>query len=227
MSILPWILPPLAALAIAWLARRPLLRAVARFLVVHDETVGEVDAIVLMNGNISTRPYLAAEIYRRRRAPILLARLADTEEVRLGVIPNVSEATVVLLGKLGVDPADIELLGAQGWVSGTWNEALLHRDRIRERGWRRFVVVTDAFHTRRARWAFRQLMPDDDVSLYCAATRFSRDLAERWWASEYALVQVVVEYLKFAHYRRARRYFPVDAADLPSAAAVRRMARGA
>ncbi len=227
MSILPLVLMPLAALALAWLVRRPLLRAAARFLVIHDGDDVDADVIVLMNGNISTRPYLAAEYYRRRRVPVLLARLADTEEVRLGVIPNVSEATVTLLERLGVVAGDVELLGADGWVSGTWNEALLHRDRIRAGGWRRIVVVTDAFHTRRARWAFRQLMSGDGVEIRCAATRFSRDLAERWWSNEYSLVQVVVEYLKFLHYRRSRRRFPTEAADLPAAAAVRRMARGA
>lgn len=221
MSVLAWFLLPFTLAALAWVCRRPLLRAAGRFLVIDDDA-GEVDAIVLMNGSISTRPYLAAELYRRRPSPVLLARLADTEEVRMGVIPNVSDATVTLLERLGVARGDIHLLGAEGWVAGTWSEALLHRDFLVEQGLTRIVVVTDAFHTRRARWVFRRLA-GNGLSVCCAATPFTRELAGSWWASEYGVVQVVVEYLKFLHYRRKYRDFPTRRGDLPPAVAARRV----
>lgn len=224
MSVLTWFLLPFMVAVLAWVCRRPLLRAAGRFLVVDDDA-GEFDAIILMNGNISTRPYLAAELYRRRPSPVLLARLADTEEVRMGVIPNVSDATVNLLERLGVARGDIHLLGTEGWVAGTWSEALLHRDFLLEQDLTRIIVVTDAFHTRRARWVFRRLA-GDWLSVRCAATPFTRELAGSWWASEYGVVQVVVEYLKFLHYRRRHRDFPTRRDDLPPAVVARRVARG-
>jgi uncharacterized SAM-binding protein YcdF (DUF218 family) len=194
----------IALAAAAYAGRRVILRSVGRCLI---DTAGErpCDAIVIMNGNISTRPYRAAELYKRHNAPVLLARLADTEEVRLGVIPNVSDATRELLLRLGVDRADIELLRSDRWVAGTWAEAILLCARIRSRGWRRVAIVTDAFHTRRARWAFRKVMRDDNVEFFCVATPWSLKLADRWWQSEYGLVQVITEYIKFLHYRRLQR----------------------
>ena len=96
--------PAAAVLGALVLARRPLLVRVARALVVSDDEA-PWDAIVVLHGNINTRPPRAAELYRRRPAPVLIARLSDTEVVRLGVVPNISDATGTYLERLGVgDP---------------------------------------------------------------------------------------------------------------------------
>lgn len=208
-----------------YVVRVPLLRRVGRWLVSRDEPREPHDVLVLMNGNLGTRPYLAARVWRERPTPILIARLADTEEVRLGVIPNVSDAAGTLLERLGVAPRDIHLLRDEGWVAGTWNEALLHSAHIRAAGFTRVLVVTDAFHTRRARWTFRRLLGDHGVSVRCAATGYSLGIVDHWWRGEYGLIQVVVEYLKFLHYWRSRNRFPTSAAHLPSADEVRDILR--
>jgi len=218
----------LAAAVLLYCARRRVLRAIAAFLVV-DDAGGGCDAIVVMNGNISTRSYRALDLYAHSRAPVLMARLADTEEVRLGVIPNITDATRRLLVMRGVPASDIHVLTSQRWVAGTWAEAIILCAALRERGCRRVSIVTDAFHTRRARFAFRGVMGDDNVVFQCAATRYSLGLMDRWWRSEYGLVQVVVEYIKFVHYlrlrRRARRRRPSES-DLPAAASGRRLVSG-
>ncbi len=221
--MLAWIIIA-AAVALLLALRRPLLRAAVRPLVATDEIARPCDAIIVMNGNISTRPRLAARLHRMLAAPVLLARLADTEEVRLGVIPNVSEATRRLLIRLGVAPEQAVLVASDRWIAGTWAEASLLCDTIRERGWRRVVIVTDCYHTRRARWTFRRLMADSAVEFLCAATPYSLGTRSWWWRSEYGLVQVTVEYLKFLHYiRLARRHRgPATAPALPSADTVRR-----
>jgi len=125
---------------------------------------------------------------------------------------------------------DIELLCSQRWVAGTWAEAILLCERIRAEGYREIVIVTDAFHTRRARWTFRNVVGDENVSFTCAATPFSLRLVDIWWRSEYALVQVFIEYIKFIHYHRlaraAGRAVPLVEADLPPAEPIRRQATG-
>lgn len=218
-----------ALAVILYVGRRQVLRAAAGFLVQNDAE-RPCDAIVLLNGNISTRTYRAVELYRTHRAPVLLARLADTEEVRLGVIPNISDATGELLRRLGVADPDVEIVSSDRWVAGTRDEAILLCGRIRAGGWRTVAIVTDVFHTRRAKWTFRHVMGDDSVEFYCTATRYSVDLADRWWRSEYGLVQVVIEYLKFAHYVWLERSFKSrprpGLEDLPPAAETRRYVAG-
>ena len=48
-------------------------------------------------------------------------------------------------------------------------------------------------------WAFHRIL-GEGFEIRCARSRFSEGLAGQWWRSEYGLVQVVIEYLKFAHY---------------------------
>ena len=192
----------ISALLIIYLLRQSLLRRVGSFLISEEPEVETYDAIIIMNGNISTRPFRAAELYKQRPAPIIIARLADTEEVRMGVIPNISEATRSLLEKLGIPSQDIHLLNSERWVSGTWGEAIMLCKCIRENGYKNITIVTDAFHTRRAAWTFRKIMQNNDVQFSCHITHYSKNLESQWWRSEFGLIQVINEYLKFIHYRR-------------------------
>lgn len=219
----------LGAMAILYSARYWMLRKIGRFLVVDDGSPS-CDAIVLLNGSLSTRTYRAIELYNEHRVPILIARLADTEEVRIGVLPNITDATRNLLLRRGVAGDDIHVLSSDRWVAGTWGEAILVCNRIRERGYRAVTIVTDAFHTRRARWTFRRIIRDEHVAFTCAATPYSLSLVDRWWQSEYGAVQVIVEYIKFVHYQRmqrsAKRRGPPSERDLPPAAQARREVTG-
>ncbi|MDZ7839544.1 MAG: YdcF family protein [Gammaproteobacteria bacterium] len=226
-SVFFW-LAAIAAAAVLYSARYRVLRKIGRFLVVDDGQPSG-DAIVILNGNISTRTYRAVDLYNRRRAPVLIARLADTEEVRIGVIPNISDATRELLRRRGVADDDIAVLVSDRWIAGTWPEAILLCDHIRRNGYRSVTIVTDAFHTRRARWTFRRVMGDECVVFTCAATSYSLALVDQWWRSEYGFVQVVVEYIKFLHYRRLARSARGDGPaleDLPPAAPVRQQVIG-
>ena len=180
MSILTICLLTVGLLAIIYATRHRLLHAAGSFLISHERENENCDVIVLMNGNISTRPFCAIKLHQKYRVPILIARLADTEEVRLGVIPNISEATRDLLVRLDVPPGEIHLLQSEHWIAGTWGEAVLHCTYIRANNYRNVVIVTDAFHTRRARWAFRKVMRNNDINFRCVATRYSLDIASQW-----------------------------------------------
>ena len=204
-SIVITIIVLVCSVAILYFCRRRILLGISRFLISSDPEHNQIDAIVLLNGNISTRPFCAAQLYKNHRAPILIARLADTQEmameVIMGAIPNISEATVKLLIKLNVAPEDICIVDSKHWIAGTWGEATLLSESIREKNYRNITIVSDAFHTRRARWTFRKVMSNDNVDFRCIGTPFSKYTVDQWWRSEYGLIQVVVEYLKFIHYR--------------------------
>jgi len=219
----------LASLIALYFARRRILRKTARFLVV-DDAAASCDAIVLLNGNISTRAYRAVDLHRRTGAPILMARLADTEEVRIGVLPNITDATRELLLRRGVPAGSVQVMSSDRWIAGTWAEAMLLAEQIRDRGWREVVIVTDAFHTRRARWTFRTVMKGEPVVFTCAATPFSVKLIDGWWRSEYGVVHVIIEYIKLIYYRfaygKASRRGPPSVQDLPPVDMARRQVAG-
>lgn len=219
----------LGVLGLLYAWRVPLLRRVGGLLVVEDPT-DALDAVVLLNGGMSTRPYRARDLYREQRVPVLLARLADTEEIRLGVIPNISDATAELLRRLGVAPEHLCVASTGKWVAGTRDEAVVLCALIRERGYHRVALVTDAFHTRRARRIFRDVANDPSLEFLAVSSRFTAAVKDGWWRSQYGFVQVFTEYLKFVHYFYTiwwhRASLPATESDLPPADPVRRMVAG-
>ncbi len=204
--------------------RRYWLRLIASGLVSADGENANCDALVVMNGNISTRPYRAYELYQQNPVPILIARLADTQEVQLGVIPNYSQATADLLIMLGVAKQHVCVIETDRWVAGTWSEAVVLCERIRQQKYQDVCIVTDVFHSKRALRMFANVMASDGVTFVTASSRYSQNLRAQWWCSEYGIVQVVVEYLKTLHYWRLRHFGsrPMRASELPLAEKTRK-----
>ncbi len=67
----------------------------------------------------------------------------------------------------------------------------------RERGWKRVLVVTSAFHWRRARWCFRyELNPGIDVRV-CT---INDQRYELWWCNSCRRSLVLHEYYGLAHF---------------------------
>ena len=191
----------LALLAVLYLFRRPILGRIGKFLVSDNGDLSASDLVILLNGNISTRPFRVVELFKEKQLPVVFARLADTQEVRMGVIPNISEATRNLMIKSGVPEEHIHLLKSNRWIASTWEEAIMICEFMAQNGYTRALIVTDSFHTRRARWTFRKVMGDPGVSFECVPTALSMSMMKGWWRSEYAMIQVFQEYIKFLHYQ--------------------------
>jgi uncharacterized SAM-binding protein YcdF (DUF218 family) len=61
---------------------------------------------------------------------------------------------------------------------------------------KRIIVVTDPFHTRRARWLFNRAAPELEVIPVAAnPSWFDPD---HWWATDIGIIVVAQEYVKFA-----------------------------
>lgn len=179
--------------------RRPVLAAGAHFLDVGSAP--EVsDVIFVLGGDIHSRPLRAVELYRRGLAPtILLARSADSEATRIGAIPNETDATVVLMTRMGVPDSAIVVASPPGGVSSTTAEAVELRRYLDENPVSRVMVVTSAYHTRRARWQIRRQLRDFPVQISMVSVEDPRFDATNWWRSEAGVLAYGQEYVKFLH----------------------------
>jgi uncharacterized SAM-binding protein YcdF (DUF218 family) len=65
-------------------------------------------------------------------------------------------------------------------AANTREEAQALRDLVASRGWRRVLVVTSNYHTRRARYIFRKVFPPQVGVLIISAPDSDYD-ADRWW----------------------------------------------
>ncbi len=105
----------------------------------------------------------------------------------------------------GVPPENIEELSQI--VSGTKDEALLIGREAQNRGWRRVLIVTSAYHSRRALWLFE--LPantgvanerDTEFGVVSPAPGEQTPLPFNWWLSPKGWNMVAGEYLKSAYY---------------------------
>ena len=172
----------------------------ARFLVVRDPLEAS-DVILLLNGDPNLRPPHAAALYRNHLAPLLLiARSADSTLSKLGLWPNTTDLNVGVLMKLGVPQSNIVELKMPGGVTSTFDEAKLLRTYTATHPVQRVIVVTSAFHTRRAKWAMERVLRGTSVQIRMAPVDDVKYSEANWWTREDGQVACNDEYVKLVWY---------------------------
>ena len=167
----------LALLAAAiYVVRHPLLRVAGAWWVDGDQPERADAILVLGDDNFAAdRASRAAELYRDGMAPVVVVsgRL-------LRPYAGLSELMERDLQTRGV-PASAILRFPQR-AANTRKEAAALRDLVASRGWRRVLVVTSNYHTRRVRYIFRRIFPAQEDVLIIAARDYDYD-PDHWWES--------------------------------------------
>jgi uncharacterized SAM-binding protein YcdF (DUF218 family) len=185
---------------LAFTFRSQILTGIADYLVIKDK-LQPADAIVLLNGDFETRPFRAGELYMQGLAPVIvIARAENTPVVDLGLIPNDTDISVTVMRKLGVPPEKIIILPVPGGATSTFDEAATLRQYIETNRAQRIILVTSAFHTRRARWIFSKAFAGLPVTLEMAAVPYIGFDQTNWWKNETGLITLNNEYIKLVYY---------------------------
>ncbi len=188
----------LAALAVT--LRVPLLTDLGQYLVVNDKLTPS-DIIFVLNGDYTTRPYYAAELYQQDLAPkVVIARAEDLPPAEMGILPNDTDISVTIMEHLGVPPGNITILPFPGGVTSTFDEAEVLRNYAATADIQHVIIVTSAFHTRRAGWIFTRELAGMDITLEMAAAPYRDFNASNWWQSEDGMITLFNEYIKLAYY---------------------------
>jgi uncharacterized SAM-binding protein YcdF (DUF218 family) len=167
-------------LVVTVVARRPLLRSAGGFWVVEDDLAPADALIVLSDDNYgSDRAARAAELYHQHYAPVVVA-----SGRMLRPYFGIGDLMTRDLSARGV-PA-LALLVEPHTAADTLEEAQVMRGLVAAHGWRRIIVVTSNYHTRRARYIYRRVMPSG-VSVSVAAANDSQYDASSWWQSRAAI----------------------------------------
>jgi uncharacterized SAM-binding protein YcdF (DUF218 family) len=165
-----------ALLALVFVLRHPLMRFAGDFWVV-DDPPAQSDAIVVLGDDnyAGDRAFHAAELYRSGIAP---AVVASGRMLR----PAASVADLIEhdLQSFGVPASSIVKFSHR--AANTQEEAEALSGLIASRGWKRVLLVTSNYHTRRALFIFERLMPAG-VSVRVSAARDSEFDPERWWTT--------------------------------------------
>lgn len=189
----------LLALA-AYALRAPLLTGAARLLTVRDP-VTRADLILVLGGEVDTRPVHAAELYRRGVAPrVVLVRERAGPAVRAGLYPSRTDVAARILRRGGVPDSALVVLAPPGGASSTAEEAAALRAHLAGGGARRVVVVTNPYHSRRARLALRRATRGLPVEVLVSPTPAWGFTERDWWRSEEGLIAYFNEWVKLGAY---------------------------
>jgi uncharacterized SAM-binding protein YcdF (DUF218 family) len=196
-----------AALVFAW---PPLAWGAARWLAAGagQGQSSRADAIVVLAGSSTyvERARRAAALYAEGRAPrVVLTNdnlkggWSEAEQRN----PLFVERAAAELRRGGVPDERIEIIHQP--VTSTYEEAARVGEYAAERRWRSLVVVTSAYHARRARWTFRRALGPGGVAvtLEGVAPGEQSPPAATWWLSRLGWRMVAGEYLKLIYYRLA------------------------
>ena len=118
------------------------------------------DAIVALGGDDGVRSGHALTLYQHGVAPRILLLATDSPAGPTG--SPYPDLRGDLLERGGVPPARIRY---DTRPTSTWEEALVTRAWAQTCGWKRVVVVTEAPHVARAKWAMRAVITTPDVNI--------------------------------------------------------------
>jgi len=177
-----------------WSVREPILVSVGSFLVVQDE-LEPADVIHVISGHDDRTDY-AIQLYREGHGKRLFFTGGWCPEIQGNHAERGRERALAQ----GVPPDAIAIDGSE--VTSTYSEALelngfiaASREPIRS-----VIIVSDPYHMRRARWAYRRVL-GRDVSLQMAPVPNGLSpYRQRWWTDAESRKYVRQEYAKIAYY---------------------------
>ena len=181
-----------AALVLAVAARGFWLPVIGNFLVVEDPLV-QADAVVALGGGGAARVAEAAALYHAGCAARVVVTNAKLDLP--GVRESYGELAAREAGWQGVPAEDVVILPQV--VATTYEEALAVRELAQDRGWRALLVVTDPFHTRRARLCFRQALAGTGITVAVRPVDDHPYDPDAWWRDQDGLRETWTEGLKW------------------------------
>ncbi len=199
-KLFSFLLTLLLLLGALFVLRAPLLTAYARFFTVDTATPG-ADAIVVLSGNMLTRTPHGVELLRQQYAPALYVTDEKSRNARFQhLYPTNLDFAKAVLAETGVAGTPEVIPSLKEGATSTFDEAYDARTFAEAQGWKRIILVTDAFHTRRAHLAFEKVFAGSPVQLQMSAAPNDIYDETNWWTSDYGLLVYLSEGIKYPVY---------------------------
>ena len=187
--------------AVVW----PLLAwAAAQLLIVKSELIA-ADAIVVLSGSSTylERADWAARLYREGRAPLVILtddKLMSGWNGAEDRNPYFYELAAKELEKRGVPAEKIQVVAEP--ALGTYYESLNVREYATSHKLERLLIVTSAYHSRRALWSMRHACKGTGIEIGVdgPAPGWQTPSPWTWWMHRWGWKTVAGEYPKMIYY---------------------------
>lgn len=178
--------------------------AAARLLIVH-EPIEKSDAIVVLSGSATYRERAqhAGELFhagRANRVVLTNDNLKSGWSSAAQRNPYYHELAKEELKRAGVPDQNIQVMMVP--ILGTHDEVLKLKDYCDQQKLNSILVVTSAYHSRRALWTFRKVFHDGSqkVGMDPAAAGIETPPPSTWWLHRFGWDLVPREYIKLVGY---------------------------
>lgn len=170
-------------------------------LLVVNEPLAAADAIVVFSGSSAyvERTHKAAELYREKRAPLVLL---TNDQTRGGWSsaqqrnPFFVERATDELIKVGVPQENIKIV--PGIAETTYDEALIIRDYAVNERFRSVLVVTSSYHSRRTLRTLQQAFAGTSTTIGLESATAAPSAF--WWLRLEGWRTVGIEFVKLVYY---------------------------
>ncbi len=164
------------------------------YLVVSDP-LQKSDAIVPLGGGDPQRFVVAAELFRKKWAPLLITvgSLVPDYAQAMENPKTCAELGATFLAKNGA-PEDRVLILNEG--TSTIEEATAIKEYSLKHQFKSVIVVTSIYHTRRSRAVYRKVFADSGIKIIVRPAEGGKFSTEKWWTREEDLIFVNNEWMK-------------------------------
>ena len=183
----------------------PMLAWAGAHLLIVKSDLASADAIVVMSGSSTylERADWAAKLYREGRAPVVILtddKLISGWDRKEERNPYFYELAARELQKRGVPESKIQVVS--DIALGTYEESLGVRDYATAHQLKRLLVVTSAYHTRRAFWSLRHACEGSgiEIGIDNPPPGWQTPAPSRWWLHRWGWKVVAGEYVKLIYY---------------------------
>ena len=182
------------------LFHQSILTAYAQWFVVRNATVG-ADAIICLSGDRETRTPESLRLWNEGYSPRLFvtAEKPKNKEFNQLELSHLQFAQAVTQ-RMGLN-ARWELLPSQsGGATSTFDEAADALEMAKREKWKKIIIVTDEFHTRRSLLAFQKVFADTDIEIQVAGAVNELFASDDWWKSDRGMLAYLGETIKYPVY---------------------------
>jgi uncharacterized SAM-binding protein YcdF (DUF218 family) len=172
-----------------------ILIGLGSFLIVTDK-VAPADAIVVLSGGESDRLPQAARLFKKGYGSTVILTRTALVDSNPPIDPNHFKETQAV--ELGIPPEQTFITNEQ--VNGTYDEAAAVLDMMQRHGYKSCIVVTDPYHSRRAKIIFDDVFESSGIKVMIYPVGDSWYRAFTWWLHPQGWVYTAEEYFKLLAY---------------------------
>jgi len=178
-----------------------LLKGYARFFTIDNATSGMEATIVILSGNPETRIPKALELFTAGYGTRLLLTTERSWNFTSNLIEMTKEQAAKKIAKiLGIQAKFETVRSLKGGATSTFDEAYDLLAFCNKENLRHIIIVTDAYHTRRALFAFKKVLKGTNIKVEVSAAPNDIFNEENWWLSDRGISAYILEPIKLAVY---------------------------